>query len=142
METTTEKINPEEAVAATEKHQAHETSKTGTEMAPEESKEQQQAENQERDSAQPEWLVNELNSLNSLKTKFSVKYKKVFKKVEACQNEEECLSLTNDMYLELMQRVFKTAGTDRGTVILEKLLEKRDQIESSVSGTQEKDGGT
>ncbi len=74
-----------------------------------------------QESEQPEWLMSELNSLNSLKTKFTAKYKRNFKKVEACQDQNECLSMTNDMYLETMQRVLKTVGVERGAVLLEKL---------------------
>lgn len=67
-----------------------------------------------------------MESLNSLKTKFTQKYRRTFKRVEASKNQEDCLSMTSDMYLELMQRVLKTAGVDRGAVLLEKLQARRD----------------
>ena len=39
--------------------------------------------------------------------------------------------MTNDMYLNLMQRVLKTAGSERGTVLLEKLQERKEATSSS-----------
>ena len=69
----------------------------------------------------PEWLTTELDSLNTLKVKFSKKYKRTFKQIEASKSEEECTQITTDMYLELMLRVLKTAGVDRTTVLLERL---------------------
>ena len=56
-----------------------------------------------------------------MKTKFSNKYKRTFKKVEECSDKEECLTMTSEMYLGLMQRVLKTAGVERGAVLLQKL---------------------
>ena len=73
---------------------------------------------------QPEWLADELNSLNALKVKFSRKYKRTFKKIEECADKDECLAMTNEMYLGLMLRVLKTAGVDRGAILLQKLQDK------------------
>lgn len=86
--------------------------------------------------------MEELDSLNSLKTKFARKYKRTFKKIESCQREEEALAMTNDMYLDLMQRVLKMSGIERGTQLLLRLQEKRQESErSNSSGSDEKSGG-
>ena len=53
-----------------------------------------------------------------MKAKFSRKYKRTFRKVEECSDKDECLAMTNEMYLSLMQRVLKTAGVDQGAVLL------------------------
>ena len=55
-----------------------------------------------------------IRELNALKAKFSRKYKRTFRKVEECSDKDECLAMTNEMYLSLMQRVLKTAGVDQG----------------------------
>lgn len=90
-----------------------------------------------QDSEQPKWLQSELHSLNSLKAKFSRKYKRTFKKIEACQREEQALQMTNAMYLDLMQKVLKMAGVERGQALLERLAEKRES--SSAGGEQEEE---
>ena len=93
-----DKTEPDKTVTTTE-HQPHrETNKTETDP-PEDSKQQPPEEDKDQEPEQPEWLASELNSLNSLKTKFSQKYKRTFKRVEGCQNQEECLSMADNMYL-------------------------------------------
>ena len=135
-------LNPEETtvnnaaktVLSNDAQQPPETSKATIE---DKTTQQPEGDYKEHEVAQPEWLANELEHLNKLKSKFTQKYKNTFQKAEACNNEEECFSLTNELYLQLMQRVLKTVGVDRGAVLLEKLQEKRGEIESSVSGSGE-----
>ena len=38
--------------------------------------------------------------------------------------------MSNEMYLDLMQRVLKMAGVDRGQALLERLAQKREHVSS------------